>query len=34
VRFCGFDDLVTMKEAAGRPEDLIDLRRLREARGE
>jgi hypothetical protein len=34
VRFCGFDHLVAMKEAAGRPEDLIDLRRLREARGE
>jgi hypothetical protein len=34
VRFCGFDHLIAMKEAAGRPEDLIDLRRLREARGE
>jgi hypothetical protein len=34
VRFCGYDDLVRMKEAAGRPEDLLDLRRLREARGE
>lgn len=34
VRFCGFDHLVAMKEAAGRPEDLIDLKRLREARGE
>ena len=34
VRFCGFDHLVAMKEAAGRPEDLIDLMRLREARGE
>ncbi len=34
VRFCGYADLVRMKEAAGRPEDLIDLRRLREARGE
>ena len=34
VRFCGYDDLVRMKQAAGRPEDLIDLRRLREARGE
>ena len=34
VRFCGYEDLVRMKEAASRPEDLIDLRRLREARGE
>lgn len=34
VRFCGFDHLVAMKEAAGRPEDLIDLTRLRGARGE
>jgi hypothetical protein len=34
VRFCGFDHLVAMKEAVGRPEDLLDLRRLREARGE
>ena len=32
VRFCGFDHLVAMKEAAGRPEDEIDLRRLRESR--
>jgi len=34
VRFCGFDDLVAMKEAAGRDEDLVDLKRLRAARGE
>ncbi len=34
VRFCGYDHLVAMKEAAGRPEDLIDLERLREAREE
>lgn len=34
VQFCGFDHLVAMKEAAGRPEDMIDLMRLREARGE
>lgn len=33
VRFCGFDRLVEMKEAAGREEDLLDLKRLREARG-
>jgi hypothetical protein len=32
VRFCSYDHLVAMKEAAGRPEDLIDLERLREAR--
>jgi hypothetical protein len=32
VRFCGFDHLVEMKEAAGRPEDDIDLQRLRESR--
>jgi hypothetical protein len=32
VRFCGYEHLVAMKEAAGRPEDLIDLQRLREAR--
>jgi hypothetical protein len=32
VRFCGFDHLVAMKEAAGGPEDEIDLRRLRESR--
>lgn len=32
VRFCGFEHLVSMKETAGRPEDEIDLRRLRESR--
>lgn len=32
VRFCGLDHLVAMKEAAGRPEDEIDLKRLRESR--
>jgi hypothetical protein len=32
VRFCGFDHLVSMKEEAGRPEDMIDLERLRESR--
>lgn len=32
VRFCGFDHLVAMKETAGRPEDEIDLKRLRESR--
>lgn len=34
VRFCGYRDLVLMKEAAGRPEDRVDLERLRQARGE
>ena len=34
VRICGYEDLVTMKRAAGRPEDLIDLERLGEARGD
>ncbi len=34
VRFCGYGHLVAMKEAAGRDQDLVDLRRLREARGE
>lgn len=32
VRFCGFDHLVAMKETAGRPEDEIDLQRLRDSR--
>lgn len=34
VRFCGYEDLVRMKEAAGRPEDVADLQRLREIRAE
>jgi hypothetical protein len=34
VRFCGYEDLVKMKEAAGRLEDELDLKRLRAARGE
>jgi len=34
VRFCGYEDLITMKEAAGRPQDLIDIEDLRAARGE
>lgn len=31
--FAGFEDLVAMKDAAGRPEDRIDLARMRESRG-
>lgn len=34
IKIVGFDDLVALKEAAGRPEDLVDLQRLRQARGE
>jgi hypothetical protein len=34
VRMVGYEELVALKENAGRPEDLIDLQRLRQARGE
>lgn len=34
VRFCSYADLITMKEAAGRPQDLIDVQDLKAARGE
>lgn len=34
VKVVGYEDLVALKEYAGRPEDLIDLQRLRQARGE
>jgi hypothetical protein len=34
VRFAGLDDLLRMKNAAGRDRDLVDIRALREARGE
>jgi hypothetical protein len=34
IAFAGYDDLVTMKRTAGRPEDEIDLTRLARARGE
>lgn len=32
IRFVGYDDLIRLKELAGRPEDLADLQRLREVR--
>jgi hypothetical protein len=34
VFFAGYDDVVTMKRTAGRPEDELDLRRLAELRDE
>lgn len=34
VLFAGYDEIVAMKRAAGRPEDEVDLQRLRAARGE
>ena len=34
VKFAGYENLVALKEQAGRPQDLIDLARLREARGD
>lgn len=34
VKFVSYESLVALKEQAGRPQDLIDLQRLREARGE
>lgn len=33
VLFASYDDLIAMKESAGREEDLQDIARLREARG-
>jgi predicted nucleotidyltransferase len=32
IKVVAYDDLIRLKELAGRPEDLADLRRLREAR--
>jgi predicted nucleotidyltransferase len=34
IRVVSYEDLIELKEAAGRPEDLTDLQRLRQARGE
>jgi predicted nucleotidyltransferase len=34
IKFVGYEDLVKLKELAARPEDLADLQRLREARGD
>jgi predicted nucleotidyltransferase len=34
VKVVSYDGLVALKKGAGRPEDLLDLQRLREARGE
>ena len=34
IKFVSYEDLVSLKKQAGRPQDLIDLQRLREARGE
>jgi len=34
IHVIGYDDLVALKQAAGRPEDLADLRRLSQARNE
>ncbi|HEV2789699.1 MAG TPA: hypothetical protein VGV69_00185 [Solirubrobacterales bacterium] len=32
IKIVGYEDLVRLKEMAGRPEDIADLQRLREAR--
>lgn len=34
VKFVSYEDLVVLKEQAARPEDLTDLERLRQARGD
>jgi hypothetical protein len=34
VLVCSYDDLVELKEAAGRPQDMLDLEALREIREE
>jgi hypothetical protein len=33
-RFCSYEDLIRMKRGAGRPQDQIDVKSLRAARGE
>lgn len=32
--FCSYDDLLRMKQAAGRPQDLVDIQNLKAARSE
>jgi hypothetical protein len=34
ILYAGYEELVSMKSSAGRPEDLMDIARLRAARGE
>ena len=34
LKFCGYEDLLTMKRAAGRPVDEIDVKSLKQARRE
>jgi len=34
VRFCGYEDLLRMKRAAGRAQDRVDIETLKAARGE
>ncbi len=34
IKVVSYEDLIALKEMAGRPEDLTDLQRLRQARGE
>ncbi len=34
VKFCSYDDLLRMKQAAGRAQDKVDVESLRNARGE
>ncbi len=34
IKMVGYDDLIALKEQAGRPEDILDLERLRQARNE
>lgn len=33
VTFCGYEHLIEMKRAAGRPQDLLDIERLEQIRG-